>query len=353
MEPIDVVIAWVDGDDPRHRRKRAAYLAGKESDISGDVAAETRFRSEGEIFFCVASILRFAPFVRKIHIITDEQNPGLDDFVARHFPENRIPIEIVDHRTIFRGCEEALPTFNSLSIETLLYRIPGLSEWFVYFNDDFLLVNPLMPGDWLDRGRPVLYGYWHNTLTARACRLWGRLRRGGRRQFKHRDGMLNAADLLGGQALWRFFRPLHVPHVLNRTLCEEFYAAHPEALAQNIRHRFRDVTQFNPQSLFQTVMAQRGDCVIRPHKDDILYIKPQATRTARFERDMARLVATREARFCCINSLDEGSPEQQRAIRVWIGERLGIPFDDPGRKEGPEGAQETRRQKGPDGSDRE
>ena len=112
-----MVITWVDGDDPEHRAKRAEF-GGKVAAVRDDVGGEVRYSSRGEIFYCVGSVLRFASWVRKIWIITDNQNPRLDEFVERNFPNRTTEIEIVDHRTIFEGYEEYLPTFNSISIET-------------------------------------------------------------------------------------------------------------------------------------------------------------------------------------------------------------------------------------------
>ena len=63
MKPIDIVITWVDGDDPIHKKKREKYLAGSNLQQYDDIAGTTRYRSVGEIDYCVASILRFAPFV--------------------------------------------------------------------------------------------------------------------------------------------------------------------------------------------------------------------------------------------------------------------------------------------------
>ena len=46
---IDAVITWVDGDDPKHRAKRAKYgSAALQNSI--DKAADTRFADLGEIF---------------------------------------------------------------------------------------------------------------------------------------------------------------------------------------------------------------------------------------------------------------------------------------------------------------
>ena len=66
--PIDAVIAWVDGNDPAHKAKRHRY--SKPEEISNDdIGGDIRFTSIGEIKYSVASILRFAPYIRKIFII--------------------------------------------------------------------------------------------------------------------------------------------------------------------------------------------------------------------------------------------------------------------------------------------
>lgn len=264
MEPIDIVITWVDGEDPIHKAKRRKFLGNGRGETFAEVAAPTRFRSVGEIYFCIASILRFAPFVHHIYIVTDAQNPHADRFAARFFPESHIPITVVDHRTIFRDYEDLLPTFNSLSIETMLWRIPGLSERFVYFNDDVLLVAPVSPSDWYDEaGQPIIYGYWHCTWTARLVR-WLRLPKHGHRTFTYKDSMLNAADVLGGEARKRFVRMIHASLPLQRSFFEQFYGQHPELLVENARWRFRNPHQFNPQSLFITYLALHNRCVLRP-----------------------------------------------------------------------------------------
>ena len=69
-------------------------------------------------------------------------------------------IRIVDHRAIFRDHLEALPTFNSRSIEAMLYRIPGLAEQYVYFNDDMSLIKPVGPEHFFGPNGPVLRGYY-------------------------------------------------------------------------------------------------------------------------------------------------------------------------------------------------
>ena len=53
-----------------------------------------------------------------------------------------------------RDRPQYLPTYNSHTIELNLHRIPGLSENFVYFNDDVFLIRPVTPQHFFKNGKP-------------------------------------------------------------------------------------------------------------------------------------------------------------------------------------------------------
>ncbi|MDE6145762.1 MAG: Stealth CR1 domain-containing protein [Muribaculaceae bacterium] len=295
---IDVVITWVDGNDPRLAAKRRAYATGTAVETHDDVAGATRYAADGEIHWCVRSIERFAPWVRKIFIVTDGQNPQVRT--------DRIPVEIIDHKVIFRGYEQYLPTFNSRTIETMLWRIPGLSDRYIYLNDDFAFINPVEPADFFDsEGRPVVYGYRHSTLTARLGRLWDRVRSPRHRKVKFRDGMLNAALELG---LSEFYRLQHVPHGIRRDVLERWFREHPESLVSNISHRFRSAEQFNPQELQYLLCGSE----VRDHRPVLIYIEPAHPEIA----------AKAGAKFFCVNSLDQFSPEGKALVRQFLENRF-------------------------------
>jgi len=170
---IDVVIAWVDGADPKHKKKRLSFLDNKDvGELAG--AAETRFNSLNEVEYCVLSILKFAPFVRNIYIVTDNQDPKIDSAVKKYFPERHKDIRIVDHKEIFEGYEKFLPTFNSICISNMLWRIKGLSNHFVYFNDDIFLLRSIKPEDWFVDSKPVLRGSWSTPPFERL--LWDQIK---------------------------------------------------------------------------------------------------------------------------------------------------------------------------------
>ena len=320
---IDAVITWVDGDDPVHIAKRAAYSGVGEVVRRDDIGGATRFRSVGEIRFCVASILRFAPFIRRIFIVTDAQNPNLDGFVSRHFPDSRIPVIIVDHRELFRGYEQYLPTFNSLSIETMLYRIPGLSEHFVYFNDDVFLAAPVTPRDWFREDKTVCYGESFSTAAARFLRAV-KPKKHGAKSFGYKDAMLNAADVLGRRS---FPHIQHTPFALRRSVYESFYASHADVLEENARHRFRDASQYNPQVLFYMLAAGEGKCIMEPSRGRYVFLKPGADKKGYMERKLSEADRHRGLLFGCVNSLDAAPAEERRIFTEWIERRLGVRFD--------------------------
>src|SRR4249919_2493937 len=107
--PIDAVVSWVDGNDPAHRRKLLEH-AGEPARVGAAGADPTRFGDCGEIEYCVASLLRHAPWLRRIHIVTDAQSPP---FLRSAGAALRERVRVVDHREVFADYEQYLPSFSS------------------------------------------------------------------------------------------------------------------------------------------------------------------------------------------------------------------------------------------------
>ena len=321
-EPIDVVISWVDGNDPQHKQKMQPYLA-KLGRISDDLSGPTRFRSVGEIFYCVASIFRFAPFVRKIFIITDNQNPNLDIFIQQNFPESKIQIEIVDHSVLFRGYEPILPIFNSRVIETCTYRIPGLSENYVYFNDDFFLVRPVKREDWYRDNSTVAYGHWRNIWLDKLLWIIKPLRN-GHKPVGFKDSMLLSALKLNRK--WKYFHLEHIPHPLKKSVLESFFAKNQELFLSNISYKFRSAKQFNTQALYYLLMFDANRAILTSTKNIFLYIKP-VNRGADFvARKLTTFAKNTNIKFTCIGSLDLAKDADKKKLLSWLKDILKIKF---------------------------
>ncbi len=132
---IDVVYTWVHGADPAWLEALGARR-GITAELSSSSSGRARFESRDELRYSMRSVFLFAPWARRIHLVTAGQVP---DWLDPSDPR----INLVDHRDILPA--EVLPTFNSHAIETALHRIDGLAEHFIYFNDDMLLARPLPP----------------------------------------------------------------------------------------------------------------------------------------------------------------------------------------------------------------
>jgi len=141
---IDILYAWVDGADPiwNEERKKTVESTNR---IVGDPNNEAFFMDNDELRFSLRSINQYAPWINKIFIVTDNQVP---EWLDTSHPK----INIVDHKEIFndRSC---LPTFNIKAIETQMHHIAGLSEHFIYFNDDMFLGNHCLPGNFFTKNK--------------------------------------------------------------------------------------------------------------------------------------------------------------------------------------------------------
>lgn len=322
-DSIDVVFTWVDGSDPAHRAKRMARGGGGSVEMKADVGGECRYTSTGELFYAVGSILRFAPWVRKIHIVTDNQDPHIHDWVAEHFPTTNTEIAIVDHRVIFEGYEQHLPTFNSISIESMLWRIPDLAERHLYFNDDMFLTAPVEPSVWFEGEQTYAYAERFSTRLGRLLR-WLKPKRQGHKPFGYKDAMVNAATLLGSNYFWLF---PHAPQPLRRSWYEEFFASRTATLEANICHPFRQPGQWSYVSLFLIEGAKQGLVTIRPHKGLALFLKPSKhKRRGYMERKLHEADHNKRLLFGCINSLDEAPQHEQQLFHSWMCRRVGIDF---------------------------
>lgn len=140
---IDFVIPWVDGDDPAWQSEKSKYsTADRHADAA---AAVERFRDWGLLRYWFRGVEKYAPWVRKIHFVTSGKIPEWLD-------TSNEKIHIVRHEDFIPG--EALPTFNCNVIERYLHKIPGLSEHFVYFNDDLFLISEIKEADLFANGKP-------------------------------------------------------------------------------------------------------------------------------------------------------------------------------------------------------
>lgn len=311
-DPIDVIFSWVESDET-HRKKVAQYRETTLEDV-GKAADSTRFASMGEIFYSVGSVLRFAPFVRTIFIVTDQQDPHLEEFVAKYFPDSTTKIKIIDHREIFRDYEQYLPVFNSRAIETMVWRIPNLSERAVYFCDDFFLLRPIDPEEWFVGDKIVIRNAkWKNTYIDHFLD-WLTPGRSTKR-FSMRGAMYNAAQLAGETR--RYFRASHTPHPFLRSVFEKFYTEHPDAIINNIKHRFRYWSQYLAIILSYVLSLQKGKAILRDSRRKAFYIMAVGRGDDYVDKKL-KWWKKHNPMSVCVQSLDITPEKDRKKLIEWL-----------------------------------
>jgi hypothetical protein len=316
---IDAVIPWVDGNDPVLNSKRSQYT--DEKTVSHvDEASPTRFANLGEIFLCIASLNRFAKFLNKIYIVTDGQNPDLEPFLQKYFPDGWIPYEIVDHKVIYEGYEEYLPVFNSISIESMLWRIPGLSEHYLLLNDDFFLTREAAPEDfYTSDGKVICYADKFSILVGKILYAL-KPSHGGHKVASYKHFMLNAAKIAGKKGCFFYLR--HTPRPLLKSFFEAFYAADPDLLVRNISHKFRHAEQYSEQELMYLMLSKEDRCRVIPTPKVAFFLQPKPKKN--YVAKMIEKLSNGDFKFCCFNSMDLASEEDRELMKSWARERLGL-----------------------------
>lgn len=306
---IDAVILWVDGDDPEWQVRCEDARGGNPHTRRHDIGGNLRYRQMREIDWCVASINKFASWIRRIYIVTDRQNPHLENTVDRWF-KNPIPVEIVDHSVIFSGYEQYLPTFHCNSLETMLHRIPGIADRFVYFNDDVLLTNYVKPSDWYgDNGEVIEYGSWTpNHLLG--LLHWLKPKKNGMKTIGFKDIMHNASRLVGAN---KTLLLRHTPHPVLKSYSEKLLEQYPDCVNLNCKDKFRAPCQFNPQEAKFILADRDGKLIVRSPKGHTLFLKPFAHRPTYLKKRLTPYLNGSKPlpRFTCINSLAEADPKDR------------------------------------------
>ena len=148
MELIDVVIKYIDLSDEKLIRKGIKQL---NKDIEN-----------GEIKYCIRSILTNIPWVNKIYIIMPNDK-------VKYFKSN----EEIKEKIIYIKDKELIgfDSASSTVFEFNLWRLKnfGVTQNFIYFNDDYFVGKPLKKSDFFYQynGKVVSYAIGINDNISR------------------------------------------------------------------------------------------------------------------------------------------------------------------------------------------
>lgn len=260
---IDFVVTWVDMDDPEWQNEFSKYSDNKDNEKNG--VSKARFRDYGFLRYWFRGVEKFAPWVRTIHLVTSGQKP---EWLDTDNPK----IHLVDHKDFIPA--EFLPTYNSVVIERYMYRIPGLAEHFVYFNDDFFIINNIAKERFFRNGLPCDIAVF--TYNPSWSQWYVRIKNNIRlinRHFNKKEVMARWHDKwfdksYGSKARWNYllrfynkFITLRVPHNAQpylKSTFEEVWQAEGDELTATSANRFRAVTDYTPE-LFRIWQICKGN----------------------------------------------------------------------------------------------
>lgn len=251
LNEIDFVLTYLDANDVEWQKEKNGFTPNGGADINPN-----RYRDWDNLKYFFRSIEQFAPWVRKVHVVTWGHVPS---WLNTNHPK----IHIVNHKDYIP--KEWLPTFSSRCIDMNLHRIPDLSEQFVYFNDDMFLTAPVEPTIFFKKGLPCDAA----VLSAQAFNLNNSVKMYFapyvdtgviNKYFKKRNVLRRNIgkwfNIKYGSEIFRTFtmlpyphficfRNFHIPYCYLKKTYEKVWEKEPEFLATASSHRFREIADPN------------------------------------------------------------------------------------------------------------
>lgn len=145
---IDMVYCWCDGNDPDFLKRKNYYLGKEQESYDNDSVGNHRFIDNEELRYSLRSLSMYAPWIHHVYIVTDRQVPK---WLNTEYEK----VTVVDHSEIMP--KDIIPCFSASTIERYIVNIPGLSEHFLYGNDDMFFGRPITPQFFFtENGNPIV-----------------------------------------------------------------------------------------------------------------------------------------------------------------------------------------------------
>lgn len=248
-EPIDVVYTWVDDRQPGYRELLLQH-AKRPRDSA---PARTRDNLD-TLRYSLRSLQCYATWINRIYILTCR--PQVPSWLDTSHPR----IAVIHHDQVMDP--SYLPTFNSLAIISHLHRIPGLSQRFIYLEDDMLLLAPVTLEDFV-ASDGLQYAFAERRTAPRLEQIVDPSREGGwNLALAHSNVLLDKRYGVASRS-----QVNHSPLLINKTRWEETLRWFPESLETTLKSRFRAERNLAPEYLYlQCLLAEGKAHFIEHHR---------------------------------------------------------------------------------------
>lgn len=312
--PIDLVYLWVDGSDVEWQKEKQFWRTKEGAlDVQSDNVG--RYFDNNELKYSLRSAEKYAPWIRKIFIVTNGQIPNWLNI-------NHPKIQLVFHKDIMP--EKYLPTFNSCAIECFLSDIPNLSEHFLYANDDTFFNYPVEKSFFFDK-KGLPYIRVKNIKKKRNLLLSDSM-------YTRRIGIVQQKikDKFGFEL--RYFPH----HNIDAYLKSEFIECKQEfskEFEETIKNRFRkesDIERFLI-SLYQGVKNRKNIKIIHRYDKNLSFLtrivnmilsKPQADSKAfnlgGLNKNLEKRMKRYNPKLFCINDGDGVTDEERANVALFL-----------------------------------
>ncbi|MEE3035436.1 MAG: Stealth CR1 domain-containing protein [Bacteroidota bacterium] len=307
--PVDVVVTWVNGNDLEYQKKLSDFKNTEKFYKSAGLLS--RYKQIGEINLCVKSILKFAPFVRKIFIVTDQQNPKIKI-------KKKEEIILVDHKDIFKGYENFLPTFNIRTIEAAFHRIKNLSEHFIYFNDDMFLIKPTTIYNWFNKDfKPIIRGKWSRSYN----KIWYKRLRDLIIGSENKRPGYNRAQSKSGEQIGfvrKYYKSYHTGRPMLKSVSAKYFSENPDVFKNQIKYRFRNSDQFLPYSLNWHLMIKSNKAILTPNIGAVEIHNIKKKNLGSIKKIIKFCEAEKSVFSINIQDINQASNIKQKYLMEWI-----------------------------------
>lgn len=311
---MDAVISWVDGYDPVYQAKLNAFCI-QHGLPQKDVIEPTRYQQCNEIYFCLLGLKYFAPWIETIYILTNQQRPeAINIFLGTPFGDK---IKIIDQNEILASLGITTPIFNSLGVEWLMWHIPGLSDHFLYLNDDFFMIRPVQIEDFFRQNRLVLRGEWK---TQTDYKIENRLKRWFQCPIHtdpHRKWQEESAALAGFKR--RFYLLPHAPFALRKQTALTYMKKHE--WISNLHYPFRHPKHVSSVPLMTHLELQAGQTIEDNHLKTIM-VNPAHHSTKKMKQRLKEAAENQNVAFLCMQSLDQASLSARQELLNWLEKHI-------------------------------
>jgi Stealth protein CR2, conserved region 2 len=318
MDPIDAVISWVDGYDINYQQKLRSFC--QQQGIVQDLAVEpTRIQQCNEIHYCLHSLRRFAPWLNTIYIITNQQIPPTVTALQGSSFANKI--KIIDQNDLLKEFNVPSPVFNSLSVEWLIWRIKGLSNQFIYLNDDFFIIREVTPKDFFRGNRLVLRGNWKVQTEQKWFYLIKKKfgREAKQKTNVHRGWQEQSARLSGFNK--HFYLLPHAPFPLIKETFAACITQKPELFTDNVPYPFRHPNQVSsiPLMVHLDIKHKR---VIYDSTYQTIMVNGATHSLKKIKSRLNRARNNHHVVFVCMQSIDQAALDTQQYLMDWLQQNI-------------------------------